>query len=419
ATLADPLSLKLYLAAGPALRPLAERHLRKRLAKGKEDPNRVDEKRGIASVDAPSKVIWCHAVGVGEALALTGFTAKLRTHAPDHTVLLTTSSRNAAEVLIRNLPDGAIHQFLPLDVPPFVGRFLDHWKPRLAIWAERDIWPRLMVEAEARGIPQMIINGRMSDQSLRQKQKAKRLFEACYARCAFIDVQDARSAENFEALVPAADISVGGSLKAFAPMLADDPAARAGWEQVLPKGKTWLAASIHSGEFEEVLEVHAGLLANGWTSVMAPRNPDETDKLIDMIKARGLHAARASDGITADADIIVEDRLGYLGLWYRLAAVAFLGGSWDETGGHNPYEAARLGCPFFYGSNVANFADDYAVFEAAGLDGGVASPTDLIHAVEAADLKALSKQVKALSDAGEDRVDALAARCAALLHHAE
>ncbi|MEM9717360.1 MAG: 3-deoxy-D-manno-octulosonic acid transferase, partial [Pseudomonadota bacterium] len=75
--MADPLSLKLYLAAGHVLRPLVERHLRKRVAKGKEDPDRVDEKWGIASVDAPNKVIWCHAVGVGEALALTGFTAKL------------------------------------------------------------------------------------------------------------------------------------------------------------------------------------------------------------------------------------------------------------------------------------------------------------------------------------------------------
>ena len=419
--MADPLTLRAYLAAGPLLRPLVDRHLRKRVAKGKEDPARVHEKKGIASLPAPTKpVIWCHAVGVGEALALTGFAEALRDAAPDHDILITTSVKTAAEVFARNAPDWILHQYLPVDVPPYADRFLHHWSPALAIWAERDIWPRLMVETARRGIPQVIVNGRMNETSFAQKLRAKRLFEACYTRCAFIDVQDDVSETHFGHLAPRVPLSVSGSMKAYGPPLADHPEDRAAWENTLDADGIWLGASVHMDEFDAMLETHHALQRDGnWKSILAPRNPSEADALLQKATQKGLTTLRTSMDAPADCDLVIEDRLGFMGLWYRLADCAFIGGSWDATGGHNPYEPARLGCPFFHGVNVQNFANDYQSFAGAGLSLEVASVPDLVRAITERDLNTLSHQLSDLANHGEVAIRALAQRCANLIHQAE
>lgn len=399
---------------------MVERHLRRRVKRGKEDPERVNEKRGFSMISPPTQpVIWCHAVGVGEALALVGFTALLSNQAPNHKILITTSSRNAADVLERNIDERAIHQYLPLDVPPYVERFLDHWCPELVVWAERDIWPRLMVETNLRGIPQVIINGRMNDRSLRQKLRAKRLFKACYERCAFIDVQDQNSAGNFQKIASNADVSVSGSMKAYAPPLTDHENARMAWQDALRPSEIWLAASIHKDEFENIIKTQTLLKDKGWKAVFAPRNPSDVEALAAQIRAKGWTFSLASEGKPGPTDIVIEDRLGFMGLWYRLANCAFIGGSWDHTGGHNPYEAARLACPFFTGPNVENFKDDFEFFWEAGIPPAVDGPAALQKAIEGEKLKMLSQHVLKLSNQGETAVKALAIRSAALLHQAE
>ncbi|MEO1563312.1 MAG: glycosyltransferase N-terminal domain-containing protein [Pseudomonadota bacterium] len=413
--MADPLSLRAYLAAGYALRPLVDRHLERRTKRGKEDPERVDEKRGVPTLPHPGKpVIWCHAVGVGEALALTGFAECLIQLAPDHAILITTSSRNAAEVLMRNAPEGIIHQYLPVDVPPYVARFLDHWQPVLSIWAERDIWPRLIWETAQHGIPQVIVNGRMTKDSLKQKRRATRLFAACYGRCTFIDVQDQASAKHFAELAPHQTITVGGSLKAYGPPLKDHPEARSAWAKALGS-KTWLAASVHPGEFDAILSTQAQLAKAGWRAIFAPRSPADADALRALCAQKGFSTKRTSSDAPSGADIVIEDRLGYLGLWFRLADAAFIGGSFDTTGGHNPYEPARLACPFFHGPNVSNFSGDYARFSDAGLNLRVQTAGDLAKAIATQDLNALGKQVQSLSNTGETAVQNLAQRCVALV----
>ncbi len=189
--MADPaptgLLLRAWLALSPWLAPLARRHLLRRLARGKEDPARFREKLGQPSLPRPDgPLIWMHAVGVGEVLALPGLVTAIRARRSDVQVLITSSSRTSAEALAPNLPDGARHQFLPLDSLPFVHRFLDHWRPDLSVWAERDIWPAMVAETARRGIPLVLINGRMNAASYRAKTRARGLFRDLYARFAAI-----------------------------------------------------------------------------------------------------------------------------------------------------------------------------------------------------------------------------------------
>ncbi|MEM9210057.1 MAG: glycosyltransferase N-terminal domain-containing protein [Pseudomonadota bacterium] len=413
--MADPVSLKLYLAAGHILRPLVDRHLVRRVVRGKEDPTRVSEKRGIASLPRPDRpIIWCHAVGVGEAVSLIGFATLLSEAQANCSILVTTSSRNAAAVLDKQNDGSFIHQFLPVDVPPYVSRFLDYWQPSLAIWAERDVWPRLLKETHDRGIPQAIVNGRMTEESFRQKLRLRRFFGACYERLAFISAQDVASEERFARLAPMTNVTADLSLKSYGPPLIDHPDERANWASFFDGGSPWLAASIHPEEFDAVLETHSQIKPN-WVLIAAPRNPKDAPVLERAICARGWSSRRTSDGPGVKADILIEDRLGYLGVWYRLAHWAFIGGSWDRTGGHNPYEPARLGCPFFHGPNVSNFVSDYAGFAELGFSLEVQNADDLASCIQSTDLQHIGKAVQDFADHGETQLRALAERCVSLI----
>ena len=205
--MADPfakgLVLRTYLAASHLVGPLGRWHLARRLARGKEDPARWREKLGVASVARPKgPVVWLHAVGVGEALALPGLARVLMAERPGLAVLITTSTRTSADALAAPLPPGCQHQFLPLDAAPFVARFLDHWQPDLAVWAERDIWPALVVATARRGVAQLLVNGRMSAGSYRAKVRAGGLYRDLYRIMASVGVQDTGSATHFAALPP-------------------------------------------------------------------------------------------------------------------------------------------------------------------------------------------------------------------------
>ncbi|MFN7595379.1 MAG: 3-deoxy-D-manno-octulosonic acid transferase, partial [Cereibacter sp.] len=216
-----------YLAATAWSAPLAARHLQARLARGKENPDRWREKLGEASHPRPDgPLLWMHAVGLGEVLALRGLIEEMLGARPDLQFLVTSSARASGEVFDRNRPPRTVHQYLPLDAGRFVTRFLDHWRPDLSVWAEQDLWPRFVVESHARGIPLAMINARMNDRALASRRRAGRLYGDLYARFALLAAQDAATARNMRLLAPAAAVEVTGSLKAACAPLADGPDRR-------------------------------------------------------------------------------------------------------------------------------------------------------------------------------------------------
>ena len=365
--------------------------------RGKEDALRYREKLGHTDIPRPEgPLVWMHAVGVGELLALPALICEMQHLNPSLNFLLTSSARTSGQAIEHNLPPRTIHQFLPLDCLHYVRRFLDHWQPQLSIWAERDIWPNFLTELERRAIPMALINGRMSVASARSKQKAKNLFATLYAKFQIIEVQDDETAAGFTSLGISTDkIRITGSLKAGADALADLPEKRSMMEQALTGRPCWLGASTHPEDEIKVFAAHKKILQDQPDTclIIAPRVPDRANRILNHARDLGFQAIIVQDGANdlSGIQIAIVDRIGEMGLWYRLADRCFIGGSFGDVGGHNPYEPARLNCAITHGPNTRNFADDYAAFHTAGGAKLVQDADELAQALTDPDLLANRK----------------------------
>ncbi|MFE3837299.1 3-deoxy-D-manno-octulosonic acid transferase [Pseudogemmobacter sonorensis] len=371
----DGWQTRAYMALRPALQSVMRRALRRRLRRGKEDPARIGEKLGQANLPRPpGRLFWFHAVGLGEVMALRPLIQAIQAEAPGVNVLLTSSARSSARVIGANLPPLTRHQFLPLDGPDFVGAFLDHWRPDLSVWSEQDLWPGAICDTAARGIPLAYVNARMNAQSHRRRARLGGLYRDLLRRFRLVAAQDAASAAHLRALGAVAPV-VTGSLKPAAAPLGADPVQLAGLTAALAGRRVWVAASTHPADEALVIEAQRRIRAEDPSAllILTPRLPDRAPEIARALDAAGLpHALRSRDGVPgAGAAVLLADSFGELGLWYRLARAAFIGGSCGEgaaaTGGHNPWEAVCLGLGVISGPDTANFGADYRDLAEAGL----------------------------------------------------
>ena len=410
-----------YLKLSPVIRLFARRHLEKRIMRGKEDAQRYREKLGQTDISRPDgQLIWMHAVGVGELLALPALIREMQRLDPKFNFLLTSSAKTSAQAIAHNLPPRTIHQFLPLDSPHYVRRFLDHWQPQLSVWAERDIWPAFLTELERRDIPMALINGRMSAKSAQSKQKARNMFAALYAKFRFIEVQDDESAKGFASLgVPTDKIRITGTLKAGADALADLPEKRARMETALAGRPFWLAASSHPEDEIVAFKAHEQLLETTPDTclIIAPRIPDRAKRILKHAQDQGFQAAIIQDSTTdlSGTQIAIVDRIGEMGLWYRLADRCLVGGAFGDVNGHNPFEPALLDCAITHGPNTRNFADDYAAFHNAGAAWKVQNADELSNAMTSPALIKMRTAAAAVAAQGKQAVAATAQRLVAVL----
>ncbi|MGQ0564429.1 MAG: 3-deoxy-D-manno-octulosonic acid transferase [Gemmobacter sp.] len=372
------LSLRAYLAVSHLIPLAAPFVLRRRLARGREDAARWREKLGHAGLPRPAgPLVWMHAVGLGEVMALRGLIAAMP---QDLSFLVTSSARSSAQVFGANLPDRTRHQYLPLDAPGYLRRFLDHWQPDLSVWAEQDLWPGAVIAADRRGTPLALVNARMDAAAFARRRRAAAVYRDLMSRFALVAAQDAGTAGHL-ALLGARGVQVTGSLKAASPPLAADPSEVAGMQAALAGRRVWLAASTHAGDEAVVLEAHRALMAEDPSAclVLVPRVPDRAAEVT--AAARGLAVTLRSAGGFPGPGVFLVDRFGELGLWYRVARVALVGGGFG-IGGHNPWEPAHLGCAVLHGSGVANFAADYGALHAADAAVQVTTPGDVLTALD-------------------------------------
>lgn len=399
------LALQAYLALSRGIPLFAPAVLNRRLTRGKELPDRWREKLGEATQPRPDgPLIWLHAVGLGETLALRGLITALAEQAPGAEFLVTSTTRGSAEVLAQNLPPRTRHQFLPLDAPGYLTRFLDHWRPSLSVWAEQDLWPGAVTATAARGIPLALVNARMNAEAYARRSRWKGLYTNLFARFALITAQDDATARHLQAL-GAKGVSVTGSLKAAAPPLAADPAKLAKAREALTGLHPVLLASSHpEDEFVTLSALRAAhprpLL------LIAPRDPDRGAEIAARVAEHGLTATRRSAGQGPTADVWIVDSFGEMGLWYRLCATTLIGGTFGPTEGHNPWEPAALGSAILHGPRTANFAADFAALHQAGAAQPV-QPEAVITALTA-DHTAMAGRAKALSDAAQGALAPLA-----------
>lgn len=361
----ESLLLRLYLAVSRRAARLARRTLDRRAAQGKEDGARLTERMGEAGRDRPpGQLVWFHAASVGEAASLLELLRRLQVQRPAVHCLVTSGTVTSAQLLAERLPDSCFHQYVPMDVLPWVERFLDRWRPDLAVWTESELWPAMLWATHRRGIPMLLVNARISHRSFRRWQVAGGMARSLLGRFTRILAQDDLAGEQLLALgADPARLSVEGSLKEGAAPLPHDEAERVRIARALAGRAVWLAASTHAGEEEIVLAAHARArrVLPMLALILAPRHPDRGEAVAALARSRGLHVAQRSrdEPIGVETDVYVADTLGEMGLWYRIASVSFIGGSLVDVGGHNPFEPALLGSAILHGPHVRNFFDGY------------------------------------------------------------
>ncbi len=359
-----------YRTATAAAAPLVWFYLRARARRGKEDRERIAERYGISNAFRPrATLIWIHAASVGEAMSVLALINRLLAQRPGIEILLTTGTVTSARLLAGQLPDRVRHQFVPVDLPHAVDRFLDHWRPDLGIWVESELWPNLVLATRRRLVPMLLLNGRLSARSYRRWRRMPGLIRPVLRSFALCLAQDEQQAARFRVL-GARDAASIGDLKAAAALLAADAAELAALRRRIGDRPVWIAASTHPGEEEIAAAAHLRVAREhpGLLTIIAPRHPGRGAAIAAMLHGRGLQVARRACGEKPgdDTDIYLADTLGELGLMFRIAGIAFIGGSLVTKGGHNPFEAARLGCAVLHGGDMSNCAAMAAALDRAG-----------------------------------------------------
>ncbi len=351
------LPLWLYRVASTAAAAFAPTILRRRAAAGKEDAARISERLGRASALRPGgRLVWLHAVSVGESLSLLPLAEALSQARPDLNLLVTTGTVTSASLITERLPSGAVHQYAPIDTPGAVRRFLDYWRPDLGVFVESELWPNLVATAQTRGVRLALLSARITARSARGWSRVPASAQRLLGAFDVVLAQDGESEARLASL--GARCGPRLNLKRIARRLPFDPEAVMAFKTAAKGRGTVLAISTHTGEdsviaraFQRATEPGRALL------VVAPRHPERGADVVRELTALNLRVAQrsADEAITSEIDAYVVDTLGELGLYLEAADIAVMGGGFvGGVGGHNPLEPARHGLPILTGPHVFN-----------------------------------------------------------------
>ena len=416
-----PLALSLYRAATLAATPFAGALLSLRLNRGKEDPDRVDERRGLTDLARPEgPLVWLHGASVGETLSLLPLIERLTQGGLN--ALVTSGTLTSARLMASRLPPRALHQFVPLDAPAFFRRFFAHWRPDLGLIAESEIWPNMIVEAARAEASLAMVNARMSERSFRRWERSPGLARALIGRFDLLLAQSAADAERFLSLGARA-APVIGNMKYDAPPPPADHRELAELSGLVAGRKLWIAASTHAGEERAAAEAHLKLSRAhpDLLTLIAPRHPERGEDIAEELAELGLACRLRSRGERPERDcaVYICDTIGELGLFYRLAGVVFVGKSLFSGGGQNPIEPAKLASAILHGPNVGNFADVYAPLDAEGGALAARNADELAYALAAlfSDAHRLRAMARIAAEVVERRAGAVDRALAALSAH--
>lgn len=346
-----------------------------RVKKGKEDQKRIGERFGISSIKRPEgEVVWLHAVSVGEVNSALILLDEILKTSPKTNILVTTTTITSAAVLAKRI-DGfkgnVMHQFLPVDSYFVVKRFLKFWRPRMMIFVESEIWPNFICEAKKRGVITVLANARMSQNSFDKWKLAKKIGFNIFKNFDVIFAQTVADSQRLKKLSGKESLFFG-NLKSEAvdlPFCEDklnDIVSQITDENGV-KRNVWLAASTHLGEEEKIIYAHQKLKEKfpDLLTILVPRHPHRADEIKEIMSELEVEFSQRSKGdeILKKTDIYMADTVGELGIFFRLSKIAFIGGSLSDVGGHNPFEAIKLGCVVISGRYVFNFKEIYSALE--------------------------------------------------------
>lgn len=361
-----PFLLKFWKKFATCLACFLPYYLKHRQKKGKEIRERLKERQGYTSYSPfPQKPIQFHAASVGELISILPLIEKIHQKNPKQNFLITTGTVTSFHILQNhsksneNLAAVIHHQFIPLDVPEWIDRFLTYWNPSLIVLVESELWPNFIQQAHQRSIPLTLINARLSDRSLKKwlyfPETAKTLL-SCFD---WITCQSSQDQQNFLKLGIQTDYA--GNLKQMAPQLSHDEKELTRLKQYFGKKPLWLAASTHATEEKFIVRVHEKLRQK-WPDLITLIVPRHPERAADILTEIGTVAQRSQQQMPFAEGIWLCDTLGEMGLFYRLANIVFMGNSLETVakgGGHNPFEPVMLGCAISTGPKIHNFTQAY------------------------------------------------------------
>ncbi len=350
-----------YRLLGRLAGPAAALLLAHRTRRGKEIADRANERWARDLPARPEgQLVWVHAASVGESLAVLPLVERLRQERPDLPLVMTSTTVTSARLLAQRLPGEVRHQLSPLDLPATIARFLDHWRPSLALYVESELWPGQLLELDRRGVPRVLVNGRMSKRSYRGWRRWPGMARALLSGFAVVTAESRRSAQRLTKLGAPKVVATGNLKQAAAPLPADESELERLQSQLGARPR-WLAASTHAGEEALVFDAHRRMARRlpDLMTLVVPRHPERGQEIAELAAERGLTLSRRSQSHAPEGrhDIYLADTLGELGLFYRLAPLVFVGGSLVPVGGHNPLEPARLSAALMAGPYMENVAE--------------------------------------------------------------
>jgi 3-deoxy-D-manno-octulosonic-acid transferase len=365
-----PLLIRLYGGAANLVAPIAYRRLRRSMQANGMASARLPERMGHASIARPTGILlWFHAASIGESLSVLRLISHLGEAHPGWSFLLTSGTASSAEIIAKRLPARCIHQFAPLDARAALRRFLEHWQPSAAIFIESELWPQMLSQTHAAGIPLALLNARISDKSARRWKRFPKTARHILDLFSLIHSQDARTTGHLHDLgFP--DAQTGQNLKSVSGPLPYDRAEFERLKSRLSNRPVWLASATHPGEDKIMLAAQKALVAAhpDLLLILVPRHPERAGHIEALIADHGLRHTRRSTGgqITRQSQVYLADTFGATGLWYALSPITCLCGSFTPMGGHNPYEPAYAGSAILHGSHLANFTQAYTDLNAHG-----------------------------------------------------
>lgn len=344
---------------------ILERLIAKRIKNNKEDPQRINERKGITALKRPGGyLLWLHAASVGEAQSALKIIDEI--HQADNTIniLITTGTRTSAQLVGTKEKPNTIHQYAPFDHPKWVERFINHWHPDAALWIESELWPNMLAALRRTKTPALLINARLSEKSYQFWKRAPSLAQPMLKTFSKILCQTERDALNFRQLGHS-NTTVTDNIKYAANPLPFNKNDFKHIEEQTKQRDIILYASTHYGEERIAANIHNQLSKKfpKLLTIIVPRHPERGGEVKNDLQKTGMNVRLRSEHNVPDhdTDIFIVNSLGELGLFYCLSPIAYIGRSLsdDGGGGHNPIEAALLNTAIVCGPHVQNLQDIY------------------------------------------------------------
>ncbi|QPK65561.1 lipid IV(A) 3-deoxy-D-manno-octulosonic acid transferase [Methylomonas sp. LL1] len=331
--------------------------------KAPEYRRRWQERLGFYNKESGQPVVWFHCVSVGEAEAAFPLIRLMQAEHPGQRFLVTTTTPTGSARVSDVLADRVEHVYLPYDVQLVLARFFEHFRPKMAVFMEKEIWPNLFAQCAERQIPLFVINARLSARSARAYLKIPALVKPALQCVTQIATQTEEDRLRFIEIGAVAErVTTLGNIKFD---LAIDNSVIAAGQTLKQQSFTgrfvWIVASTHQGEEEQLLQVFAQLKQRipQILLMIAPRHPERFQNVKKLCLDQGLRVVMRSENqpVAENVDVYIADSMGELKMLYAAADAAFVGGSLVPVGGHNVLEPALVGVPVLFGPQMFNFKE--------------------------------------------------------------